>query len=243
MGKYNRKKTGHELIAKLKGNPEFLYLLTENEFERVIDELLNSQGFETIQHSRSRLSRSLIAYKDDRENYLVQCLMRDKDNKVGIKEVRGFIDDISLTKATMGILVTTSSFTAHARKLLSEHKPTLQGVDFSDLRHWLSNYGRRSSMDVQDVQKIGTKAKRETEAFINHYVNDRARGWPVFMERAKETTFALPLYFDLSEFIKEEIEEILSKLSSLYADCGGDRLIIDDMTVLDVSDIPEPVEG
>ena len=34
-------------------------------------------------------------------------------------------------------------------------------------------------MDSQDVDKIGHKAKRETEAFINHYINDRAKGWPV----------------------------------------------------------------
>lgn len=34
-------------------------------------------------------------------------------------------------------------------------------------------------MDSQDVDKIGHKAKCETEAFINHYINDRAKGWPV----------------------------------------------------------------
>lgn len=34
-------------------------------------------------------------------------------------------------------------------------------------------------MDSQDIAKIGNRAKRETEAFINHYINDRAKGWPV----------------------------------------------------------------
>ena len=33
-------------------------------------------------------------------------------------------------------------------------------------------------MDSQDVAKIGHKAKRETEAFINNYFNDQAKGWP-----------------------------------------------------------------
>jgi hypothetical protein len=33
-------------------------------------------------------------------------------------------------------------------------------------------------MDAQDVIKIGRKAKSETEAFINSYLNDRAKGWP-----------------------------------------------------------------
>jgi len=33
-------------------------------------------------------------------------------------------------------------------------------------------------MDAQDIIKIGRKAKSETEAFINRYLNDRAKGWP-----------------------------------------------------------------
>ena len=35
------------------------------------------------------------------------------------------------------------------------------------------------AMNSQDIAKIGYKAKRETEAFINNYINDRAKGWPV----------------------------------------------------------------
>jgi hypothetical protein len=38
---------------------------------------------------------------------------------------------------------------------------------------------RSKAMDSQDVNNIGHKAKRETEAFINNYINDRAKGWPV----------------------------------------------------------------
>jgi hypothetical protein len=33
-------------------------------------------------------------------------------------------------------------------------------------------------MDAQDLIKIGHKAKSDTEAFINRYLNDRAKGWP-----------------------------------------------------------------
>jgi hypothetical protein len=38
---------------------------------------------------------------------------------------------------------------------------------------------KSTAMDSQDVIKIAHKAKRETEAFINNYINDRAKGWPV----------------------------------------------------------------
>jgi len=33
-------------------------------------------------------------------------------------------------------------------------------------------------MDSQDLVKIGSRAKSETEAFINRHLNDRAKGWP-----------------------------------------------------------------
>ncbi len=33
-------------------------------------------------------------------------------------------------------------------------------------------------MDSQDITKIGHKAKCETEAFINNYINDQDKGWP-----------------------------------------------------------------
>ena len=38
---------------------------------------------------------------------------------------------------------------------------------------------RSKAMNSQDIAKIGNKVKRETEAFINRYINDRAKGWPV----------------------------------------------------------------
>ena len=33
-------------------------------------------------------------------------------------------------------------------------------------------------MDAQELIRIGRKAKTETEAFINRYLNDKAKGWP-----------------------------------------------------------------
>jgi hypothetical protein len=33
-------------------------------------------------------------------------------------------------------------------------------------------------MEAKELIKIGRKAKNETEAFINRYLNDRAKGWP-----------------------------------------------------------------
>ena len=34
-------------------------------------------------------------------------------------------------------------------------------------------------MNTQDIIRIGHKARIETEAFINRYINDHAKRWPI----------------------------------------------------------------
>ncbi|MCW5776578.1 MAG: hypothetical protein KIS87_09080 [Phycisphaeraceae bacterium] len=51
----------------------------------------------------------------------------------------------------------------------------------------------------------------------------------------------LSLYFDLAEFSANEITEFIGKLSALYAEIGGDDLIIDDMRILEMALVPEEV--
>lgn len=34
-------------------------------------------------------------------------------------------------------------------------------------------------MDSRESARIGDKAKRETEAFINNHIDDHAKGWPI----------------------------------------------------------------
>jgi hypothetical protein len=43
-------------------------------------------------------------------------------------------------------------------------------------------------MNSQDPAKVGHKARRETEAFINNYINDQAKGWPVISHRGSVYT-------------------------------------------------------
>ena len=41
------------------------------------------------------------------------------------------------------------------------------------------NRERFQAMDSREAARIGDKAKRETEAFINNHIDDHAKGWPV----------------------------------------------------------------
>ena len=44
---------------------------------------------------------------------------------------------------------------------------------------------------------------------------------------------SISLYFDLDDFSPTDIADIIGLLSELYADIGGDGLVIDDVTLLD----------
>jgi hypothetical protein len=70
-----------------------------------------------------------------------------------------------------------------------------------------------------------------------------ARGISTGGKEKAEEEGSLALYFDLSEFDSNEIHGILAQLSSLYAACGGDHLVIDDVTLLDPTNVLEPVGG
>jgi translation initiation factor IF-1 len=47
----------------------------------------------------------------------------------------------------------------------------------------------------------------------------------------------LPLYFDISEFSDYDIANILAHLSDCYHDLGGDRLLIDSISIVNVEEV------
>jgi hypothetical protein len=58
----------------------------------------------------------------------------------------------------------------------------------------------------------------------------------------RESTAPISLYFDLDNFSSTDIANIIGLLSELYADVGGDGLVIDDVTLLEFQPAIVPVE-
>lgn len=59
---------------------------------------------------------------------------------------------------------------------------------------------------------------------------------------ARDSAAPISLYFDLNNFSLTDIVDIIALLSELYADIGGDSLVIDDITLLDFQPALVPVE-
>ena len=66
------------------------------------------------------------------------------------------------------------------QKIYKEVCNILQGWPSISVAVILRIFPRRSRiMDYQEFIKMGQKARRETEDFINHHIHDQRRRWPV----------------------------------------------------------------
>lgn len=116
------------------------------EFEKVIAELLELEGWEVYHTKRTRDGGvDIITIREDKRLGLIKVLWQIKkykqSNPVGINTVRklGFL--ISKLGASKGVIVTTSQFTKDALKLIKEHEYTISGNNVDAVITWLDEHG------------------------------------------------------------------------------------------------------
>jgi len=137
------------LIETFRKNPELTRCLTPRDFERLTAELLNGLEFENVilTSVSGDGGRDIIATKKIHGIPILcafECKKYSEENRVGISILRSLLGTIttSETKAAVGVLVTTSTFTTGSRKfILSE--PRIDGKDFNALVGWLNDYKRK----------------------------------------------------------------------------------------------------
>jgi len=136
-----------ELIRRLDSHPEEMRFLPPREFEKLIAELLNRQGYSVRLtpatrdggydiHASIRLTVGEIIA-------LVECKRYGASRKVSIDVVQrlyGILDDEG---ATTGIVATTSAFSKPAQDFQKRHSHRLTLVDFQELKTWIRGNGSR----------------------------------------------------------------------------------------------------
>jgi len=130
-----------ELLARLKANPELLRSLPPRRFEEVVAELLEIQGYSIELTPASRDGGfDMYAAKNDALGqflYLVECKRYSPPNKVGVQIVRALHGVVQQTRATAGIITTTSFFTDGAKEFQQDIKHQLHLRDYIELQKWL----------------------------------------------------------------------------------------------------------
>lgn len=135
------KNTEEEVLEALARRPELMHDLHHREFEELIAELFNRNGFEVTLTAQTRDGGADLyavqATNLGRLRFAVECKRYSPDNPIGpalVRQLRGVLDR---ENATCGVLVTTSRFTAEAQKeqATAPHRLFLQ--DFDRIAAWL----------------------------------------------------------------------------------------------------------
>lgn len=129
------------IVEQLNQAPERIFGMSSFEFEQLVAHLLDSQGYCVTLTPRTRDGGKdiLVATPTALGDllYLVECKKYGPKNPVGVSLVRELYGVVERERATAGILVTSSSFTAAALKFRDpiSHRLTLH--DYTKLQEWI----------------------------------------------------------------------------------------------------------
>jgi restriction system protein len=130
-----------ELLTRLKDDPELLRKVSPRKFEGIIAELLTRQGYRVELTPATRDGGfDMYAAKSDtlgRFLFLVECKRYTPPSKVGVQVIRSLYGVLQQSKATAGIIATTSFFTSAAKEFQNEVKYQISLQDFLEIKKWL----------------------------------------------------------------------------------------------------------
>lgn len=135
-----------DLIAHLSRNPELMRTLDSRKFEELVAELLSREGMDVeLTPSQKDGGRDVLAYLNTamgRHLFLVECKRYAEFRPVDVNVVRSLYGVVEMERATAGIIVTTSRFTAPAVSLQQalEHRMSLR--DYQFLCAWLKQHAK-----------------------------------------------------------------------------------------------------
>jgi len=142
------------LLERVARNPEAMRLLDSREFEQFVAMLVEKLGFENVilTPRSGDEGRDVLATLNVHGLSIlcaIECKRYAPNRPVGPDVARALLGVIGhpATRATKGILVTTSSFTPAAKKFIVT-EPSLDSRDFQGIVDWLGEYKRTHGSDT-----------------------------------------------------------------------------------------------
>lgn len=137
-----------ELIKYLGKHPTQLTTLSPRKFEELVAALMKDMGYDIyltpLTKDKGRDIIATIKIPPGKEVLtIVQCKNRVSGKKVGMEVIERFLYTVTMQdKANVGWVVSTTGFTADAKKKQQEYKNLLSLYDSDHLKHMCSNYGK-----------------------------------------------------------------------------------------------------
>jgi restriction system protein len=134
------------MIEALKHHPKDIFRLSPRKYEELIAELLSDMGYDVTLTKATRDGGKDILASMKTECGDILCLVEAKryrhDRKIGVSLVRALYGTLCDFKATSGMLVTTSSYSADAQAFQQNHQYQLSLRDYTDVAGWIQQYGK-----------------------------------------------------------------------------------------------------
>ena len=133
----------NSLLDKAYYDPDFIYKIKPYQFEELVAELLEREGFNVNLTKKTHDGGKdiFIAQNNTLGNFLyyVECKQFSPNNHVGVKLVRELYGTVSADRATAGILVTTSYFSKQAIDFVENVRNRLSLKNYLELRKWIND--------------------------------------------------------------------------------------------------------
>jgi restriction system protein len=123
-------------------NPDFIYKIKPYQFEELVAELLEKEGFDINLTKKTHDGGKdiFVAKNSIIGNFLfyIECKQYSPDFHVGVKLVRELYGTVTADRATAGLLVTTSYFSKQAIDFVENIRHQMSLKDFLDLKQWIN---------------------------------------------------------------------------------------------------------
>ena len=131
----------NSLIDKAYSDPDFVYKIRPHQFEELVAELLEKEGFKVNLTKKTHDGGKdiFVAQNNTLGNFLyyIECKQFTPTNHVGVKFVRELYGTISADRATAGLLVTTSYFSKEAKDFVENVQNQLSLKGYLELKKWI----------------------------------------------------------------------------------------------------------
>ncbi|MCH5296700.1 MAG: restriction endonuclease [Ruminococcus sp.] len=125
------------LLRKVKNDPNIMRGFSPHEFERMVCELLDKEGYNVklTKQTRDGGKDIIVVQKSILGEFCiyVECKKYDKTHPVSVKFVRELYGTVMADDATAGMIMTTSYFTKDAKEYTKKIKHRMALKDYNDL--------------------------------------------------------------------------------------------------------------
>lgn len=125
------------LLKRAKDDPKIIDNISSREFEEMVCELLDKQGYNVklTKQTRDGGKDIIVVQKSVLGEFCiyVECKKYDKSNPISVKLVRELYGTVMADDATAGMIITTSYFTRDAKEYRDKIKHRMTLKDYNDL--------------------------------------------------------------------------------------------------------------